>query len=150
MLIGTVEAGPAISEIELARFERDARLTLPLDYRAFLLRHNGGRPVPADFWLTLDDERLPWRVHYFYGLNDPVESCSLQWNLNLTKNTRPFGTLPIASDEAGNMPYLRWDKPNAGSVYFGPTPSGHGVELTWLCGTFTEFIQTLHEANEKG
>lgn len=72
----------------------------------------------------------------------------MQWNL--TQNTRRFGTLPITSDEAGNMLYLRWDKPNAGSMYFGPTPSGHGVELTWLCGTFTEFFQPLHEANEKG
>jgi hypothetical protein len=135
-----------VSEIELARFERDARLVLPADYRQFLLMHNGGRPVPADFMLTVDGETSPWRVHFFYGLNDPVESCSLKWNLEVTKDTRPPGTLPIASDEGGNMFYLRWDKPDAGSVHFGPTPwGGRRVHLTRICGSFTEFLEGLHE-----
>jgi hypothetical protein len=56
MLDRTVEAGPPIAELDIRRFERDAKLILPPDYQAFLLKHNGGRPVPAGFQLNLDGE----------------------------------------------------------------------------------------------
>jgi hypothetical protein len=118
MLKHTEEPGPRISEIELRRFERDAKLVLPSDYRTFLLKHNGGRPVPADFMLTLGSEPEHWRVHFFFGLNDPEESCCLRWNWVMTSATRPAGTLPIASDEGGNMLYLRWDDPDKGQCAF--------------------------------
>src|SRR5687767_2580603 len=137
MLKRTEEAGPVISELDVRRFERDAKLVLPEDYRAFLLRHNGGRPVPAGFTLTLGGEAMCWRIHFFFGLNDPVESCPLQWNFDITHETRPPGTLPIADDEGGNMLYLRWDKPDVGSVHFGATPSdGRSVAPTRICGSF--------------
>jgi hypothetical protein len=146
MLNRTEDAGPTISEIDLARFERDANLALPADYRKFLLKHNGGRPFPADFMLTLENETVHSRIHFFFGLNDPMESCCLRWNLELTKETRPAGTLPIASDEGGNRLYLRWNRPDAGSVHFGPTPSdGRNVRLVRICGSFTEFLDRLEE-----
>jgi SMI1 / KNR4 family (SUKH-1) len=149
MLERTEEAAPPISEIDLRRFERDANLALPPDYRTFLLKHNGGRPVPADFMLTLEDEPEHWRVHFFFGLNDPEESCCLRWNWEITKATRPAGTIPIASDEGGNMFYLRWDGPDEGSVHFGATPSdGRRVRLVHICASFSEFLAQLHEIKE--
>jgi hypothetical protein len=96
--------------------------------------------------LALENEPQHWRIHFFYGLNDPIESCSLQWNLDVTTETRPPGTLPIASDEGGSMFYLRWDSPDAGSVHFGPTPwGGRKVRLMRICDSFTEFLERLHE-----
>ena len=149
MLKYTEEAGPAISELDLRRFERDANVQLPSEYRAFLLKHNGGRPVPADFMLTLEDERVHWRVHFFFGLNDPEESCCLQWNWKVTSATRPAGTVPIANDEAGNMFYLRWDEPDRGSVHFGATPSdGQRIRLVRICASLPGFLDQLREISD--
>jgi hypothetical protein len=145
MLERVEESGPLISELDVRRFERGHNLVLPSDYKAFLLKHNGGRPVPPDFLLKLEDEPVHWRVHFFFGLNDREESCCLPWNWEITSETRPAGTLPIAGDEAGNMLYLRWDEPDRGSVHFGATPSdGRRVQLIRICGSFTEFLERLH------
>jgi SMI1-KNR4 cell-wall len=43
---GSREFGP-LGEQRLAAFEAAHRLTLPPDYRHFLLAHNGGRPRPG-------------------------------------------------------------------------------------------------------
>lgn len=151
MLERVEESGPPISELEVRRFEREHDVVLPSDYRAFLLRHNGGRPIPADFMLTLENEPLHWRVHFFFGLNDPEESCCLRWNYAITSATRPAGTLPIAGDEAGNMLYLRWDEPDQGSVHFGATPSeGRRVRLVRICGSFSQFLDRLHHVEPQG
>jgi hypothetical protein len=143
------ESGPPISELDLRRFEREANLELPLDYRAFVLKHNGGRPSSAEFTLLLDNEPLRWRLHFFFGLNDPEQSCCLCWNYEITRATRPPGTLPIASDEGGNMFYLRWAEPKRGSIYFGATPSdGQIVRLAHISNSFSAFLEQLGEVTE--
>ena len=42
------DSGPPIEEREIAELEHTLGVTLPPDYRTFLLRTNGGRPVPED------------------------------------------------------------------------------------------------------
>jgi cell wall assembly regulator SMI1 len=41
------ESGPPLTEERLQGAERRLGVTLPDEYRAFLLRHNGGRPHPS-------------------------------------------------------------------------------------------------------
>lgn len=43
------ESGKSINEQDLANFETSIGYQLPKDYRDFLLRHNGGRPMP-NYW----------------------------------------------------------------------------------------------------
>lgn len=47
-------AGPTVVG-SLAAFERHIGHALPAEYREFLLAHNGGRPVPDAFTLTVGD-----------------------------------------------------------------------------------------------
>lgn len=43
-MIEIVESGPALSDGEIAAFEAGARIRIPPQLRAFLLKTNGGRP----------------------------------------------------------------------------------------------------------
>jgi cell wall assembly regulator SMI1 len=40
---------PVLTEADIAAFEQENKVLLPHDYRAFLLKHNGGELHPADF-----------------------------------------------------------------------------------------------------
>jgi hypothetical protein len=105
MLERTEEAAPPTTEFRLRALERELRISLPQDYRAFLLEHNGGRPVPAGFVVPFEPEPAPWRVHFFLGVDNPVNSSSLRWCAEVTAATRPLGTIPIATDEFGQSPF---------------------------------------------
>ena len=146
MLERTEESAPVTNEFRLRHLERELGIALPHDYRSFLLKHNGGRPIPAGLLLPLGGKPTPWRLHFFLGIDDPVESCSLAWAVEVTKATRPTGTIPIASDELGNLFYLRWAEPHLGVVYFGATPSdGRPVKPVRISDSFTQFIDQLQE-----
>lgn len=116
-------AGPLITEVEVTAFEQRHHVMLPASYRKFLLRVNGGHPVPDTLQILMDESLVTWRVHYFFGLNDPVEACNLEWVTQVTQQTRPKGLIPIASDEAGNFFYIDARAAHSGTVYFGATPS---------------------------
>lgn len=99
----------------LERFERDAGLPIPRDYRCFLLCQNGGVPVKR---------RITWGrkanqdtvLKRFFGVTGA-------WNLAIAiqiyDNRIPSDTFPIAGDEFGNLilisnrgktcPVLFWD-----------------------------------------
>ncbi|WP_372720665.1 SMI1/KNR4 family protein [Novipirellula sp.] len=99
----------------LERFERDAGLQIPRDYRCFLLCQNGGVPVKR---------RITWgRKAYqdtvlkkFFGVTG---ASNLAITLQIYDDRIPSGTFPIACDEFGNLlliakrsetlPVLFWD-----------------------------------------
>ena len=84
MLLRTEEAGPKISESDVAAHEKKLRAHLPTGYREFLLVHNGGRPIPACFPLRLRGGLQPWRVHFFFAIRDSEMSTDIDWNLEVT------------------------------------------------------------------
>jgi hypothetical protein len=138
------ESAPALSEVRLRSVERELGVALPDDYRSFLLKHNGGRPFPAGLLLPVDGTLVPWRLHFFLGIDDPVESCSLTSVHRVTEPTRPAGTIPVASNEGGNLFYLRCADPSKGRVYFGATPAdGRGVRPVQVSESFSQFIEML-------
>jgi hypothetical protein len=75
---------------------------LPADYLAFLLQYNGGRPTPD----TVDIDGLPGSptdIQVFFGIDRPVETSNLEWNLQVIRHRLPnFGGLPIAFDSGGS------------------------------------------------
>jgi hypothetical protein len=144
MLLRTEEGGGRVEELEIAKLERAMKVRFPKSYRNFLLTHNGGRPIPAGFELDLDGDRQRWQVHFFFSVNDSVKSCRLDWNEEVTRETRPPGVLPIAHDDFGNTFYLRTTEGMADSVYFGPTPwNWQKTKLTKVADTFSDFLQML-------
>ncbi|MBZ4375411.1 SMI1/KNR4 family protein [Corallococcus sp. AS-1-6] len=123
----TTEGGPPLSNAELDSFEHRYGLRLPPPLRDFLLATNGGRPERDLFKLQGVPGNPFGRIHFFFGLNDPVESCNLDWNLEVFRDRLPPGLLPIATTEGADKvclsvtgQVLYWDahaRPGTASVH---------------------------------
>ena len=61
MVIQVRESGPPLADDALADLERRLGITLPAEYRAFLLAHNGGVPRPEWFRLPVREEWIATR-----------------------------------------------------------------------------------------
>jgi cell wall assembly regulator SMI1 len=113
-----IEQGPPLNESEIIVFEREIGVSLPSDYREFLLQHNGGRPEPD----TIDIDLLPGSptgVHQFFGFDRKFESGNVPWNReNLGDDLGDPGLLAIASDAFGCMFCIVIYGPNRGEIFF--------------------------------
>jgi uncharacterized protein (TIGR02996 family) len=75
------ERGPMIGAQDIERFEQTFDLTLPYDYRAFLLNYNGG-VVGKYFYEAPDGERFYPSEHKFYSLrcrSREGKTSKLEW-----------------------------------------------------------------------
>lgn len=136
-----------IDATRLDAVERRLGVRLPEDYRRFLLTFNGGRPVPANFVVSVDAEPRWMRVHFFFGVDDDVDSTDLLWNFDTLSGRLPRHVVPIASDEFGNCfcldirrsvngPVLFWDHEQEGM--------GHDAALRIsVAPSFQEWIGQL-------
>jgi hypothetical protein len=111
---GRVE--PALHLVE--SYERDLRLALPADYRAFLAAYGGvflnakylfAEPTPFGPNGMIDQffGFFPARVH---------ESSSVHWNTRLIDGAP--NVVAIGADSMGGMTWLKCTGEDAGSVYF--------------------------------
>lgn len=105
---------PEISKADLANFEAKSGITLPNDYSAFLLEHNGGRSrecvcVIPKFGFSI--------VNDFFGINTG-NSCNLASNIERYIGRVPEGFLPIANDPGGNLFILCYQGETVGKVFF--------------------------------
>jgi hypothetical protein len=67
--LDTNRCGP-LTEERLQRLEGRLKARLPDDYRAFLLRHNGGRPTLSRFTFSVDGEEQESIVEWFFAVHD--------------------------------------------------------------------------------
>ncbi len=143
-LLRTFEGGPSISDEDVKLFERRYGLILPATYRRFLLATNGGRPERDLFSLKGFEGHSPGRIHVFFGLNDPVESCNLDWNLEVFGDRIPTGLLPIATTEGADKICLSVDEARSGQVLYwdGGAHAGERI-LHFLADDFASFVSSL-------
>jgi hypothetical protein len=143
------DAGRTISEADVVALEQRIGHRLPESYRQFLLLNNGGRPtLDRD---TIDIEHLPGSptdVQVFYGIDDPIESCTIDWNLNVFKNRISDRLLPIACDSFGNRFCITLSGTDRGSVIycdFNPTFGSHvGAAIYYrVAPDFNSFLEKI-------
>src|SRR5688500_3858231 len=96
MLQMIVDADPPLDEEQLRAFEARHQVRLPNRYRAFLLRNNGGRPIPSVFAIEGLPENPEGAIQVFFGLNTRIESEDLGNLLTLHNGKIPNWILPIA------------------------------------------------------
>jgi hypothetical protein len=144
MLLQTFEGGPPLDENALGSFEKKRGLALPAPYREFLLATNGGRPARDLFRLRRLENDAPGRIHLFFGVNDPVASCNLDWNLKVFGDRIPAALLPIATTEGADKICLRVVGAGAGAIVYWDGHARAGEpNLSLLADDFASFVASL-------
>jgi SMI1-KNR4 cell-wall len=149
MSLRTIEGGPALTEQDVASFERKHGLMLPQAYRSFLLRTNGGRPERDLFPVPGFESNPVGRVHVFFGIGDPVESCNLEWNLEVYADRIPAGLLPIATTEGPDKICLATSGDAPGAILYWDGYQGSNAQgrLYLLAESFEQFLGKLYRDN---
>jgi len=105
--------GPALSDREIAAFERRLDARLPHDYRVFLREFNGGIP-DACYFSALHDRLLVQSFSRLApGRRDDLETITRSFEGRI-----PSSFLPIALDPQGSMFLLSLREGTRGRVYF--------------------------------
>lgn len=144
-LLQTLEGGPPLHAEDLELFEKKQGITLPASYKAFLLATNGGRPERDLFAIRGLKGNPQGRIHVFFGLNDPVQSCNLDWNLDVFRERLPAGLLPIATTEgADKICLVVTGKPLGQVVYWDGHARADERSLYFLADDFASFGSSLH------
>lgn len=148
---GWSEAGANAEAI--AQWERETALRLPDDYRAFLLRYDGGRPYPNLFWHTA---REPGDFpNPSEGYIDPISGWArvVSWSAELG-NRLPPKTLAIAADPGLVEILLSLREEDHGAIHswvrnWGGWGSQDNDYLCPQAASFTAFIASLSDDEEK-
>lgn len=144
--------GP-LREQDLAAVERQLGIRFPEDYRAFMLRYNGGRPEPDGFdiaWAEGQPAGEDWKTSCFgwlYSVWDRDEVNLLESNQVAFAGRIPRDTVAIGDDAGGNPILLALAGPYQGKVLFwcmdyeardGETPGYGNVGV--IADSFDDFL----------
>ena len=134
-----------ISAAAVEEFERRNQLTLPADYREFLIHNNGGQlHAMACFITDVDDGVL---VEILLGVGQAERTFSSEYWLNRLCHEMPAGFVVVGLGATGLF-ILGTEEPAAG-VYFwddahafkgSSEPGGNTYQVA---KTFTEFMCSL-------
>lgn len=151
MTVEIYEACEPLSESDVVQIEAQLGLSLPAEYRGFLLAHNGGYPEPDVFAIRnnpFDDHGL---VHYFLCVEEGDVYNLIEWVEDF-RGRIPPDFLPVACDPGGNIICLSISGKDVGKVYFwdheeevevdeDKTPGYDNVYL--IADSFQEFLGSL-------
>ncbi len=152
IIIRTPNPYGTLSKNELEHFEEMFNVSLPDDYRDFLLKNNGGQPTPSFFWIQPNIDGSS--VLHFFGLNDGPKHLSLLTYFGELRSNFPFTLLPICDDGLGNFLCLGISSNNHGEVFFldhdvypfNNQDSNKGIIK--IANSFSEFLDSLEEDPE--
>lgn len=145
------DVGPRIERVELDSLERRLGVKFPEDYREFLMKYNGGYPVPDGF--RFFGREVGSSVHHFLRVRGGDESESLEYAADVFAGRVPSGLFPVARDPGGNLicigvlggafesQVVFWD--HEGEADVGEEPVGSN--LTLISMDFSSFLSGLRE-----
>jgi hypothetical protein len=124
----------------IAQFEKRFRVSLPADYREFLLRH-GGKVSSGGNVVCPVQEPTPFGteacIDSFYGFGPPERADNITWATELIDGAP--SVIAIGSDLMGNMIWLKCDGRDAGYVY----QHDHEGRSAWTDEMFYEMFPNL-------
>ncbi|HYO55635.1 SMI1/KNR4 family protein [Archangium sp.] len=105
-----------------ARAEQEAGGPLPLEYKRFLERFNGGSPTPSGFRIRWSGQEWAERwstdmVQQFLGIQEGSPADLLS-DVRVYRGRIPADTIPIGYDPGGNLLLLGVRGANTGKVFF--------------------------------
>lgn len=138
---------------DVKKFEEMHNVSLPEEYKKFLLKNNGGKPVAEDAFHyeseleTYSDSA----VRYFFSLFSDNNSVEYNFEIYVLAKRIPSSMLPIAADYAGNVVCISISNDTFGKIYFWDheeeledddnNPSHDNLYL--IADSFTEFLGSL-------
>lgn len=131
----------------LKNLEDILNVKLPLDYRNYLLEHNGKKFLKNAFEVSEGDYSV---IHHVYRLSNDDDFFDL---LNAYKRTREINLeennnfLVIADDNVGNYVTLSLEPDSLGEVYFYDNDTT-GINYIKLANSFKEFYNSLFDLQE--
>ncbi|MCE7989946.1 MAG: SMI1/KNR4 family protein [Caldilinea sp. CFX5] len=108
---------PLLTEDAIAAVERQIGVSLPIAYRSFLLRYNGGRPEPNMFPIQGFYADTHGLLEWFFCIAED-DIYDLTENELVYRNRVPSDLLPIATDPGGNLLCLAVKGDRYGRIYF--------------------------------
>lgn len=120
MTFEIVESEAATSDMELDAVERSLGFSFPHEYRSFLKRWNGGRPVPKVFSFTENGNVTQGAVAWFFAVYDgKYENFEKTYRVfKITKRRILDNLIPIARDGFGNLICISMAGDDRGSIIF--------------------------------
>ena len=97
---------------DINEFEITNDIVLPVDYKEFLIMHNGGKPS-LNIEPTVNSD-----VQWIYGLVEQPYYASIFQPIDMFKNRIPSWYMPIANDSGGNLYIMSLFKDNYGLIAF--------------------------------
>jgi len=155
MATNIVDSKPALTASDLDDLERRLSIKLPDDYRQFLIRQNGGRPVSPVFTFVESsrgptDSSVAWFLSVHQGKYSNFEKDFR--NFKVVQRRMPDNLVPIAHDPFGNEICMSFSGDDRGAIYFWDHESeaDEGEEPTYnncylIAKSLTEFLDGLHE-----
>ncbi|TKI54126.1 SMI1/KNR4 family protein [Brevibacillus antibioticus] len=106
-----------LSRQDIESFEKRNNIKLPIDYKEFLLKHNGGKPSVRRF--VTQDGKITSSIMMFFPLTKQVE-MNLEDKYKMYNISRivPSNFLPIGIDPADSLICLSVNGNDVGKVYF--------------------------------
>lgn len=135
-------AGP-IGADRIDALEKELGVRLPEQYRTFLLTHNGGTPTPN----VLDINGAPFKgtsVQTLFGIDDPIESCDIRWNMQMFRDRMQDPLLAIGCDGFGHIFCIVLDGDQRGEIHYFNLDVDP-PEPYFIAKDFDSFIAKLRE-----
>ena len=136
----------AVSQTRLYAFEESLGTDLPSDYCAFLLKNNGGNPIPSGFWIVENQDGS--EIYQFYGLHDGPDWLQLDRRVDAEPGI-PKSLLAIGDDGVGDYICIGLSTDRHGQVFFidhevHPFHESETFEgITKIADSFSQFIAGL-------
>ncbi len=136
----------SIGEVDLHSVEENIGFELPVEYKSFLLKHNGGRPILDS--VRHENQHFDY-VGYFYAIRGETYHDDLLRQIGELKGMIPDGYLPIAESPGGDVFCISLKKPTKGAVFhwdheeanYDGEPWEHN--MTNLSPSFSVFLDSL-------
>lgn len=132
---------PSVAPEDVVHFEARTGISLPEDYRTFLLRFNGGRPVPDAF--DIPDRATRVRLDVLLGINPDNAAVDIEQELNDLEGRLPEGFIPIGRDPGGCPLLLCTLGEERGKLYYWDMD--YILDATDEEGNTYEIAEGIHE-----
>lgn len=140
--------GPPLTDARIDALERGLCVTLPADYRSFLIRYNGGVAKPPFFPIRDFDGNPFDAIQVFFGIDVEIRSTDLVWNYSVMNGRIPQDLFPIACTGAGDLVLLSIRGQDKGAVFFWDHESEHSPptydNIFLIAATFHEFLESMY------